>query len=277
MRDIPSEKELEDFYNTSESELWNSNAFSILDDYQQRPDVVQRYYARERTKHWERVFANRLKRGLKVLDVGCSSGVFLATLRDRGFQVTGQDLSPQAVARGRETLNLNLFDGPLERCRFDDSFDVISCYDVIEHCRDPRQLIRTFRELTRSRSKVVIRTPNHASWLRQLTGERWLWYIPPAHIHYFTPASLMQLLRQEGFSIRKVRTGASTYLFLLAYYFLRQQTGAGSGKSFLDMPRWKERLIFGLDNAVRVALSPILLPARWLHADAILEVYARRN
>jgi 2-polyprenyl-3-methyl-5-hydroxy-6-metoxy-1,4-benzoquinol methylase len=275
MRDIPAEQELAEFYDTSESELWNSGAFSVLNDYKNNREMLQRYYHRERTKYLDQIFPEKMKNSkTKVLDIGCGSGVFLATLRDRGLKVQGQDLSPQSVSLGRETLEIDLTSQPLQDCNFPHLFNLITCYDVIEHWSDPRLLVMTIRKLATKGAGIVIRTPNHESWLRLLTGKKWLWYIPPAHIHYFTPASLKSLLEQEGFRIRRIRTGASTYLFFLAYYFLQKQTSVGSGNTFLDMRRWKEILVFGLDNLVRVAASPILIPARLANADAVLEIYA---
>jgi 2-polyprenyl-3-methyl-5-hydroxy-6-metoxy-1,4-benzoquinol methylase len=255
--------------------MWNSGSFSILEDYTNNPELVRRYYHRERTKYIERFVPDKMSRSsTRVLDIGCGSGVFLATLRDRGLQVQGQDLAPRAVAMGKDALHIDLRSVPLRDCDFAHSFDVVTCVDVIEHWRDPRALVRMIRALVETDAGVIIRTPNHSSWLRAVTGSRWLWYMPPAHIHHFTPKSLSLLLTQEGFRIRGIRTGASTYLFFLAYYLFGSQTGAGSGKTFLNMPRWKERLIRGLDNLVRFVASPLLIPARLVHGDAVMEIYA---
>ncbi len=275
LHDTPTERELDEFYNTSESTLWNSGSFSILEDYRNNPAVVRRYYQRERTRYLDRFVPEKMRRSsTRVLDIGCGSGVFLATLRDRGLQVHGQDVAAQAVALGREALQIDLRSSPLVNCAFERPFDVVTCFDVIEHWRDPRSLVRLIRRLVADDGGVVIRTPNHRGWLRRLTGKRWLWYIPPAHIHYFTPESLGLLLRQEGFTVSTIRTGASTYLFFLAYYLLAPQTGAGSGKTFLDMPRWQELLLRGLDTAVRIVAAPLLIPARLIHANPVLEAYA---
>lgn len=116
LRDVPDPEAFQNFYDTPGSELWNSRAFGILDDYLKNRACVRRYYARERTKYLERVFPDKMRRpSTRVLDVGCSSGVFLATLRDRGFEVRWQDLGPQAIAAGREALKLDLTDEPLTK------------------------------------------------------------------------------------------------------------------------------------------------------------------
>lgn len=268
--EIPSEKTLAAFYDTCDSELWNSQAFAILGDYLTNPVTIRRYYERERTQHIRRVFGSLLAPGNRVLDVGCSSGVFLATLRDLGLDVHGQEIAPPAVAAGRERLEIDLFNGSIGDYPLESPFNLVTSYDVIEHVPDPRTFLRHIRRLCAPGAGIVLRTPNHASWLRWLTGKRWLWYLPPAHIHLFNTASLTRLLHEAGFRSVSVRTDASTYLYFLAHYLHRGKAVRVS----LNLPRWKESLIFGLDDALRAAGFPLLLAGHLLRGNPLIEVFA---
>jgi 2-polyprenyl-3-methyl-5-hydroxy-6-metoxy-1,4-benzoquinol methylase len=239
----------------------------MLQSYRRNPETLRRYYQRDRTRHLKAVF----REGATVLDIGCGSGVFLATLRDLGMRVTGQDVSPQPTEAGRRELGIELVSTPLSS--LDGPFDVITSYDVIEHWIDPRELVRAMRRLCHADTTVVLRTPNHGSWLRALTGRRWLWYMPPAHIHLFTAASLCRLLESNGFKVTSIRTLASSYVYFAAYYLAGGLVTPAN--TSLDMPRWKESAIYGIDHLLRLALSPVLVAGHYRHANPLLEVHAR--
>jgi 2-polyprenyl-3-methyl-5-hydroxy-6-metoxy-1,4-benzoquinol methylase len=170
---IPTESELQTFYATATSEFWNSSPFSILQDYVANPGAVRRYYWRDRIQHIRREFPHTLKPNTAALDVGCSSGAFVATLRDLGLNASGQDIAGPAVAAGVEKLGLRLASEPITELTA--KADLVTCYDVIEHWPNPAVLVKPIRAICNPGAAVVIRTPNHASWLRVMTRKNWLW------------------------------------------------------------------------------------------------------
>ena len=73
-----------------------------------------------------------------VLDVGCGEGVWRAPLRALrpGIDYLGLDSSEYAVARYGKSRNLRLATfGQLEQLRFDATFDLIVCTDVLHYVR----------------------------------------------------------------------------------------------------------------------------------------------
>jgi SAM-dependent methyltransferase len=70
---------------------------------------------------------------LRLLDVGCAFGAFLAAV-DPGWQIYGVDVSEYAIGQARQYLpraHLELVrDGPLP---FAEQFDAITAWDVLEH------------------------------------------------------------------------------------------------------------------------------------------------
>lgn len=80
----------------------------------------------------------------KLLDVACGNGVFLAKMRDLGWEVTGVEPDEQAVKVAREYYGLDVYKGTLEEVGFqDNTFDAIILSHVIEHVPNP---ISTLRE-----------------------------------------------------------------------------------------------------------------------------------
>src|SRR5205814_2234765 len=67
-----------------------------------------------------------------VLDVGCGRGLLLDKLRQRGWRVSGTELSEEAAAHARDQLNLPVVAGPLESAHYpNESFDLVILWHVL--------------------------------------------------------------------------------------------------------------------------------------------------
>ncbi|HEY2056491.1 MAG TPA: class I SAM-dependent methyltransferase [Solirubrobacterales bacterium] len=148
----------------------------------------------------------------RVLDVGCGAGAFGAALREeRGIEVMGLELFPDAAARARERLDAvveanldDLDDLPFER----GSFDAIVFGDVLEHLRDPHRLLRVLRPWLADAGTLVLSIPNVAHWsvvLPLLTQDRWPYadagLLDRTHVHFFTLTEAELMLRDCGFAL----------------------------------------------------------------------------
>lgn len=89
---------------------------------------------------------DRLRPGLRLLDVGCGPGVMTAELAARvaPAETVGVDRSGDQFAVGRERAqqvgltNLRLLEADAERLPFDDGgFDVVFSHALLEHVADP--------------------------------------------------------------------------------------------------------------------------------------------
>jgi SAM-dependent methyltransferase len=102
-----------------------------------------------------------LPSGSAVLDAPCGSGAFAAALVQLGFKVFGADLDPSArqhLGDRFQTVDLN---GHLPWG--DDSFDVVSSIEGIEHLENPHGYIRELHRVLRPSGCIVMTTPNIAS------------------------------------------------------------------------------------------------------------------
>jgi SAM-dependent methyltransferase len=75
-----------------------------------------------------------------VLDIGCGEGVWRAPLRSLrpGVEYLGLDSSEYAIARYGRSRNLRLATfGQLAELRFETTFDLIVCTDVLHYVRTP--------------------------------------------------------------------------------------------------------------------------------------------
>jgi SAM-dependent methyltransferase len=83
-------------------------------------------------------------------------------------------------------------------------FDVVTCFDLVEHAIDPVQCLTAVHRLLVHGGKVVITLPNQASAIRKVMGPRWYFYIPGEHLHYFNPSTIRRLLSRTGFETERV-------------------------------------------------------------------------
>ncbi len=84
-------------------------------------------------------------------------------------------------------------------------FDTITAFDVLEHVLDPLAFAKAIHERLLSGGTVAISVPNLNSLSRRLMRQRWYFYIPKEHLHYFSPSSLSRLLRRAGFEVFRCR------------------------------------------------------------------------
>lgn len=142
----------------------------------------------------------------RLLDVGCGSGGLLLVMRRLGWRAEGVDTDPRAVEVAR-TLGLDARQGNLEDQGYaDESFDAIMMSHVIEHVRDPLELVRTCRRLLRPGGRLAIVTPNGRSHGHRRYRDIWRGLEPPRHLRVFTAGSLRQLVHDAGLAVERFRT-----------------------------------------------------------------------
>ena len=145
----------------------------------------------------------------RLLDVGCSSGAFLAAAAAMGLQVEGVEPSPEA-AEGARRAGFKVFTGLLEEARFPDAgFDALTLIEVLEHLREPLPLLAECRRILRPGGIVMATTPNAASWTARAMGARWEVFSLTAmggHVSFFSPDSLRLLARRAGFEFARLET-----------------------------------------------------------------------
>ncbi|MDR2891649.1 MAG: class I SAM-dependent methyltransferase [Deltaproteobacteria bacterium] len=190
-----------------------------------KPDYIERA---EKDRAWHEMIHNhRLKviegltPGRNLLEVGSGPGLFLNCARQRGWQTLGFEPSKEAWLYSREILHLNVKN---EFFGADDSdalpkFDAICLSLVLEHIRDPQEMMNHVKAHLMPGGVVCIVVPNDFNDLQTILcaeKERHKWWVaPPHHINYFTHASLAGFLQRSGLKVVKQETTFPLELFLL--------------------------------------------------------------
>jgi 2-polyprenyl-3-methyl-5-hydroxy-6-metoxy-1,4-benzoquinol methylase len=158
--------------------------------------------------------------GGKLLDVGIGTGLLLHLAGEAGFVPLGVEISPGAAEKAREEFGVEVCVGDFLTADVGDAPAAITMADVLEHTRDPRAFLARAFELLRPGGALFVAVPNHRStlfWTADLLAR-----IPPLapmasrlyvpnHYYYFTPATLVRLVEEVGFRVRRTR-GESPYL-----------------------------------------------------------------
>lgn len=131
----------------------------------------------------------------RLLDVGCSTGTLLEVARRRGWKIEGIERDPETAARASARLGICVMEGrDLASLPDGQLFDLIVLSHVLEHVRDPRELLRQVASRLDRDGRILIRVPNRGSRIPRTVGRLWTWFCPPIHLHYFDRESLVRLL-----------------------------------------------------------------------------------
>ena len=131
------------------------------------------------------LFAARLARRRRVLDIGCGAGYGSSELAQTAAAVTGLDVAPEAVALARNSYaapNLQYLAASATCIPFADaSFGLITCFEVIEHIHDWPLLLNEARRLLAPGGQFIVSTPNKSYYAesRAQIGPN------PFHVHEF--------------------------------------------------------------------------------------------
>jgi len=168
--------------------------------------------ATRRWKNQVKLISNH-KRGGSILDLGCSSGGFLSTMRGGAWKLYGIEMEESTAERARVATGAEVFVGDVIDAPFlPGSFDVITCFDVLEHVYNPRQFITKVSEWLKPGGIFYAMMPNIDSWEARLFGSYWFGLELPRHLFHFSPRSLRYLMSSLGFEELSVTTPRVSYI-----------------------------------------------------------------
>jgi 2-polyprenyl-3-methyl-5-hydroxy-6-metoxy-1,4-benzoquinol methylase len=141
----------------------------------------------------------------KLLDVGCSWGKYLCSMKNLGWEVYGIEMHEQAVKYAAEELGLKVRQGTIDNMDFGDAFfDVINMSMVLEHLHDPSGILIEAYRLLKANGRLILSIPDISgfeAWI--FRGKAYCLHVPQ-HLNHFTPETVGLLLEKTGFRVEKL-------------------------------------------------------------------------
>lgn len=143
----------------------------------------------------------------RLLDIGCSIGHFLKIAHDRGWDTIGLELNKRALKHAREVWNLNVMEKLLEEASFPaSSFEVVTMWGVIEHLKNPFEVMNEIHRILVTGGVVLTFCPNIESLVCRILHEKTSCIDGRNHCGYFSPRTIRFLLEKSGFEVMEIKS-----------------------------------------------------------------------
>jgi SAM-dependent methyltransferase len=149
-----------------------------------------------------RFLIRQLPRAARVLDVGCGRGTLLSALANRGFEVHGFEISPEAAEFADPRAQVKIGAELAEAEYPAGYFDMVVVWHVLEHLKHPEQIVAEIHRILKPGGKLIIAVPNFSSWQARWAGENWFHLDLPRHLYHFPFSGLRRLVEDRGFDYR---------------------------------------------------------------------------
>lgn len=142
-----------------------------------------------------------------ILDMGCGVGTVAFYLASKGKNVTGIEISKNALNVARENAKLFGFDERIDFLLSDfpntipsREFDLIICSEVLEHLENDKMAVKKIYGLIKKEGVVIISTPSKNAPLYKL-GLLEKFDKKVGHLRRYTLEELRTLFEETGFKI----------------------------------------------------------------------------
>lgn len=153
-----------------------------------------------------------------ILDVGCGGGLLCEALYDFGGIITGIDAAGPGIEVAKihakeNDKNISYYEKTAEILNEEspESFDVVTCLEVLEHVPDPRSLVKTCVNLLKPGGLLFLSTINKSprSWITAIIGAEYIFKLLPKGTHEFNkfikPSSLASFVRKADAEVLETK------------------------------------------------------------------------
>jgi 2-polyprenyl-6-hydroxyphenyl methylase/3-demethylubiquinone-9 3-methyltransferase len=155
--------------------------------------------------------------GGQILDVGCGGGILAESLARKGGQVTGIDVAARVLATARlhlheSGLNVDYQEKLVEDLAQEapESFDVVTCMEMLEHVPDPASIIQAIAALLKPCGHGFFSTLNRTplAFALGIVGAEHIARLLPRGTHrydrFIKPSELSAWLRGAGLVVHDI-------------------------------------------------------------------------
>ncbi|WP_026952546.1 class I SAM-dependent methyltransferase [Algoriphagus mannitolivorans] len=221
-------------------ELYRDEVYAVVDN---RTSIFEKIIfseARKVLRQAQSLFpqANRL------LDFGSGKGQFLAVANAMGWKGLGIETEAERAKFAREKYGVEVLTSLYSQGKIENgNFDLITLNHVLEHLPAPIELLKQLTNDNLAKGGILyLEVPRADSWQAKIAGNQWMHWDIPKHLSHWTAQSLIDQLKQLGFSKAGIRS-FSVHLGVL-----------GMLQALMSLFGFKENLILRLKRKKSVGL-----------------------
>lgn len=129
-------------------------------------------FLRQEIRNYFNYAKAQLKGELKVLEVGCGSGLLINSLASENPSISfkGLDMNRDQIKIAEENKTENVGFVCLDFFKFNsnEKFDIVFTSEVLEHIEKPQKFIKKLAEITQKNGFLIISTPNGTNYPKKL-------------------------------------------------------------------------------------------------------------
>lgn len=156
------------------------------------------------------------------LEIGCGTGFVLSGIRSEfpGLVLYGCDMFVEGLAYAHQrTPQASLFQMDARNIPFEEEFDVIGAFDVLEHIEEDQEVLSQMRKAVRQGGGIILTVPQHPFLWSQTDDYG-------HHVRRFTAKELKNKAEDAGFEVLKMTSFVSLLFPLMAISRLKNRHSA---------------------------------------------------
>jgi 2-polyprenyl-3-methyl-5-hydroxy-6-metoxy-1,4-benzoquinol methylase len=156
---------------------------------------------------WARYYVESIKPIIspnhRILEIGSGYGWFVEKMRNEGYIVDGVEIGHDRARlaynrSGIKLINHNFMLAPIDI--MSKNYDVICMFHVLEHISNPVKFLDNVKQCLKPSGTLIVEVPNYFDYVKQLSLAYNNAVYFRAHVSYFTPDTLTEILSKTGFS-----------------------------------------------------------------------------
>ena len=222
----------------------NVNLSQLLKNYE-----IAEYDSNVEAKYAAKTYVKNLQKALpkfkgSILDIGAGDGAFLsAALGVLATSNLGIEPSIKAIAKNDDN-RVNIKNIAIEDLETNEKFDLVTCFQTIEHLNNPREFITNIKRFIKPGGYFAISCHNRLSLTNKILGEKSPIF-DVEHLQVFTDQGIEKLF--SGLNFKIVYSNKYRNKYPLSYWLKI----APVGEKIKDFVETKKKL-FGLGISINV-------------------------